>query len=355
MNNPVHAAGNPLNNSFSLDGTDLHLSERGATSPKGSDGGDLASPCANNCQNTTAQYFYVPECPDIGNLRSLSIMNRWTETEFVIADDLEDVGKLSEDEKNFYRFLFTFLSAADDLVNLNIDSLLSLFTQKDIHHYYFEQECIEAVHSRAYSIIQLMLFSNDQAARQEYVTSTLRSPAILSKLEWLERRVAECTSIAEKYILMILIEGIFFTASFAAIAYLRVNNLFVVTCQINNLISRDEAIHVEASCCIFKNYLAGPKPTTARIHTLFKEAVRLECEFLRTAAPRTSNIINIDAICSYVRYSADRLLRALDILPIYDEPKPPADFPLVLMSAASNTNFFERRNTAYSGSVSNDL
>ncbi|AEI00248.1 UL40 protein [Gallid alphaherpesvirus 3] len=302
-----------------------------------------------------SRYFYVPECPDIGHLRALSIMNRWTETEFVVAEDLGDVAKLSEEEKNFYRFLFTFLSAADDLVNLNIDNLLGLFEQKDIHHYYFEQECIEAVHSRAYSIIQLMLFDNDSSARAKYVQSALESPVIQSKLEWLDRRILECTSIPEKYILMILTEGIFFSASFAAIAYLRTNNLFVVTCQINNLISRDEAIHVEASCCIFKNYIAGNKPSTARIQALFSEAVDLECAFLRAAAPRDSRLLDIGSICSYVRYSADRLLRMLDVPPIYGEPSPAADFPLSLMSASNNTNFFERRSTAYSGSVSNDL
>lgn len=309
-------------------------------------------PTTNHC---ASNYFYAPECPDIGHLRALSIMNRWMETEFVISDDLRYVSMLTEEERYFYRFLFTFLSAADDLVNLNIDNLLGLFSQKDIHHYYFEQECIEAVHSRAYSIIQLMLFDNDSLARAEYVKTSLNSPAIQSKLDWLNKRVIECSSIAEKYILMILIEGIFFSASFAAIAYLRINNLFVVTCQINNLISRDEAIHVEASCCIFKNYLMGPKPSIGRVQELFKEAVQIECAFLRTAAPRNSQLLDVEAICSYVRYSADRLLKELDMPPIYNEPKPTADFPLALMTASNNTNFFERRNTAYSGSVSNDL
>uniref|UniRef100_A0AAU0K7F6 ribonucleoside-diphosphate reductase n=1 Tax=Anatid alphaherpesvirus 2 TaxID=3080522 RepID=A0AAU0K7F6_9ALPH len=301
-------------------------------------------------------FFYALQCPDINQLRSLSVLNRWLETEFVVWDDANDVARLTPEELDFYRFIFVFLSAADDMVNLNLDSLQTLFSQKDIRHYYIEQECIEVVHSRVYSIIQLMLFGNDSNARAEYVMKAIRYPEIASKIEWLESRVAECQSIAEKYILMILIEGIFFSTSFAAIAYLRVNNMFVVTCQLNTLISRDEAIHTAASCCIYNNYLEGhAKPSARRIHKLFKEAVKIECEFIKSRAPKNSKILNLDAIYGYVRYSADRLLNEIGVPTIYDEPRPSADFPMALMSAENNTNFFERRSTAYSGSVMNDL
>ncbi|AID52744.1 ribonucleotide reductase subunit 2 [Falconid herpesvirus 1] len=301
-------------------------------------------------------YFYTPQCPDINHLRSLSILNRWLETEFVISDDLKDVCRLTEEELDFYKFIFVFLSAADDLVNLNLGDLQSLFDQKDIHHYYIEQESIETIHSRSYSIIQLMLFQNDAAARAEYVRRCIKDPAITAKISWLDARVAECDSIAEKYILMILIEGIFFSSSFAAIAYLRVNSMFVVTCQINTLISRDEAVHTNASCCIYNNYLKNhPKPSPRRIHQLFKEAVEIECSFLRCRAPKNSKILNLDAIYGYVRYTADRLLAEIKMPTIYDEPRPAVDFPMALMFAENNTNFFERRSTAYSGSVMNDL
>ncbi|RXF35440.1 hypothetical protein EG860_15970, partial [Enterococcus faecalis] len=188
------------------------------------------------------EYFYTSQCPDMDHLRSLSVANRWLETDLPLGDDAKDVAALSEAELEFYRFLFAFLSAADDLVNVNLGSLSELFTQKDILHYYIEQECIEVVHSRVYSAIQLMLFRGDAAARERYVRAALRDEAIRRKVEWLDSRVAECASVAEKYLLMILIEGIFFASSFASISYLRTHNLFVVTCQSNDFISRDEAI-----------------------------------------------------------------------------------------------------------------
>ncbi|BAP00719.1 ribonucleotide reductase subunit 2 [Pteropodid alphaherpesvirus 1] len=312
------------------------------------------APCPN-----PSQYFYTSQCPDINHLRSLSILNRWLETELVFAGDEADVDRLSPGELDFYRFLFTFLSAADDLVTENLGGLSSLFHQKDILHYYVEQECIEVVHSRVYSIIQMILFSNNEQARSDYVARTITHASIRAKVDWLEARVRECSSVPEKFILMILIEGIFFAASFAAIAFLRTNNVLRVTCQSNDLISRDEAIHTTASCCIYNNYLAEyPRPPTQTIYRLFREAVDIEIEFIRAHAPSDSSFLKKDtlaAIEDYVRFSADRLLGLIKLKPLYNAPAPAPEFPLRLMSTEKHTNFFECRSTSYAGAVINDL
>lgn len=308
---------------------------------------------------TPERYFYTSQCPDINHLRSLSILNRWLETELVFVGDEEDVSKLSEGELGFYRFLFAFLSAADDLVTENLGGISGLFEQKDILHYYVEQECIEVVHSRVYNIIQLVLFHNNDQARRAYVARTINHPAIRVKVDWLEARVRECDSIPEKFILMILIEGVFFAASFAAIAYLRTNNLLRVTCQSNDLISRDEAVHTTASCYIYNNYLGGhAKPEAARVYRLFREAVDIEIGFIRSQAPTDSSILSpgaLAAIENYVRFSADRLLGLIHMQPLYSAPAPDASFPLSLMSTDKHTNFFECRSTSYAGAVVNDL
>ncbi|QCA44980.1 ORF18 [Human alphaherpesvirus 3] len=304
-------------------------------------------------QKDCSHFFYRPECPDINNLRALSISNRWLESDFIIEDDYQYLDCLTEDELIFYRFIFTFLSAADDLVNVNLGSLTQLFSQKDIHHYYIEQECIEVVHARVYSQIQLMLFRGDESLRVQYVNVTINNPSIQQKVQWLEEKVRDNPSVAEKYILMILIEGIFFVSSFAAIAYLRNNGLFVVTCQFNDLISRDEAIHTSASCCIYNNYVPE-KPAIARIHQLFSEAVEIECAFLKSHAPKT-RLVNVDAITQYVKFSADRLLSAINVPKLFNTPPPDSDFPLAFMIADKNTNFFERHSTSYAGTVINDL
>ncbi|AAG27191.1 ribonucleotide reductase, small subunit [Cercopithecine alphaherpesvirus 9] len=310
----------------------------------------------NESKHGISRFFYSLECPDINELRSLSISNRWLETDFTLEDDYQYIKCLTEEELSFYKFIFTFLSAADDLVNVNIGSLITLFKQKDIHHYYLEQECIEVVHSRIYSQIQLMLFEGDIFERLRYTEATIQDAYIKAKVDWLEYNVQMNPLIGEKYILMIIIEGIFFTSSFAAISYFRNNGLFVVMCQLNDLISRDEAVHTSASCCIYNNYISyKEKPAIPRIHQLFMEAVNIECNFISAYAPKNQRIINIDAILQYVRYNADRLLSAINIPVLFNAPAPKADFPLAFMTAEKHTNFFERHSTAYTGAVINDL
>ena len=112
----------------------------------------------------------------------------------------------------------------------------------------------------------------------------------------------------------------------------------------------------EAAGPRWNNYLGdAPRPDEARIHQLFAEAVEIECEFLRARAPRDSLLLDLPAIISYVRYSADRLLQAIGASPLFGAPAPAADFPMALMVAEKHTNFFERRSTNYTGTVVNDL
>ncbi|QOD40233.1 ribonucleotide reductase subunit 2 [Macropodid alphaherpesvirus 2] len=305
------------------------------------------------------KYFYTPQCPEINTLRTLSVANRWLESEFVFVGDETDVSRLSREELDFYRFLFTFLAAADDLVAEELGDLAKCFVQKDIAHYYSEQENIEVIHSRTYSIIQLILFNNNAEAREKYVLDNIDHPSIQTKVAWINSRVRECDTLPGKLLFMILIEGIFFAASFAAIAFLRTNNLLRVTCQTNDLISRDEAIHTTASCTLYNLHVPEHhKPPPNYIYRLFREAVDIEISFIRSRAPSNSTILDRTALLAiedYVRFSADRLLGLINMDPIFNVSAPSPDFPLRLMSVEKHTNFFECRNTAYTGTVVNDL
>ncbi|AIU39244.1 ribonucleotide reductase subunit 2 [Testudinid alphaherpesvirus 3] len=303
-----------------------------------------------------ADYYYHTECEDLNILRNLAIKNRWAEDEFMYTDDIKDFSRLDPEALDFYRFIFTFLSAADDKVNINLDQLKQLFPQKDVHHYYATQEDIECVHSRTYAGVQLALFNNDDDARRRYIEANVSHPTIETKFDWLNTKIMENESVPEKYLLMILVEGIFFVASFASIAYLRNHGGFNSVCRSNDLISRDEAIHTQASCCIFNNYLKDHEmPTDERIRSLFTKAVEIECDFLSEKFTQVQKLVDIKAIHSFIRFSADRLMRAIKREPIYNEPAPGPDFPLAFMYIEKNTNFFEQRSTSYCASLSNDL
>lgn len=77
----------------------------------------------------------------------------------------------------------------------------------------------------------------------------------------------------------------------------------------NELISRDEGLHCDFACLMFR-YLVQ-KPSPARVTEIIREAVAIEQEFLSDALPVTMLGMNCDLMCTYIEYVADRLLLEL--------------------------------------------
>ena len=51
----------------------------------------------------------------------------------------------------------------------------------------------------------------------------------------------------------------------------------------NELISRDEGLHTDFACLMFKHLVN--KPSQERIYEIVRDAVEIECEFLTEALP----------------------------------------------------------------------
>ena len=51
----------------------------------------------------------------------------------------------------------------------------------------------------------------------------------------------------------------------------------------NKLISRDEGLHTDFACLMFRHLVN--KPSQDRIYEIVKDAVNIECEFLTEALP----------------------------------------------------------------------
>ena len=78
----------------------------------------------------------------------------------------------------------------------------------------------------------------------------------------------------------------------------------------NELISRDEGLHCDFACLMFK-YLHN-KPSEECIKSIIKEAVVIEQEFLTEALPVRLIGMNNELMKQYIEFVADRLLVALD-------------------------------------------
>jgi len=107
----------------------------------------------------------------------------------------------------------------------------------------------------------------------------------------------------------------------------------------NELISRDEGLHTDFACLLFKHIVH--KPSEERVVEILREAVDIEIAFLTDALPCSLIGMNSTAMTQYIKFVADRLLTELNCSKIYN-----CDCPFEFMnniSMTGKTNFFEKR------------
>ncbi|AJG42987.1 ribonucleotide reductase small subunit [Harp seal herpesvirus] len=300
------------------------------------------------------QFLYSCDHEGFLSLTQETWQNRWFPNQISLTADIAKFHCLNKTECEFYRFLFSFLGFSEKLVNFNIEGLIKEFHSHDMEHYYAEQIAMENIHGKVYANILNMFFNNNIGELKAYATKILNDRALQDKLHWLHKRVADAKTRAEKVLLFLLIEGIFFISSFYCIALLRVKGIMNGVCLANDYISRDEWIHTRAAALLY-NTLVPPeeKPRIEWIHDLFKEAVDVEAAFIECKGSHLSKEKLAD-IRQFLQATADRILKSINLSPIY-RSVPPLDCPLVYVGCKKNVNFFERESSDYTTAVANDL
>lgn len=107
----------------------------------------------------------------------------------------------------------------------------------------------------------------------------------------------------------------------------------------NELISRDEGLHCDFACLMFKHLLHPPSEETVRF--IITNAVSIEQEFLTVALPVKLIGMNCEMMKTYIEFVADRLISELGFKKIYNVTNP-FDF-MENISLEGKTNFFEKR------------
>lgn len=111
----------------------------------------------------------------------------------------------------------------------------------------------------------------------------------------------------------------------------------------NELISRDEGMHCNFACLLFR-YVKN-KPSEERIKAIIIDAVKIEQEFLTDALPVKLIGINCDLMSQYIEFVADRLLGELGCEKHF-KTENPLDF-MDQISMEVKTNFFEKKVSEY--------
>lgn len=130
---------------------------------------------------------------------------------------------------------------------------------------------------------------------------------VAKKAQWALDWIGDTnSSFAERLVAYAAVEGIFFSGSFAAIFWLKKRGLMPGLTFSNELISRDEGLHCDFACLLYKHIVN--KPSDKRVLRIINDAVAIEQQFLADAIPVSLIGMKCKLMCQYIEFIADRLL-----------------------------------------------
>ena len=283
--------------------------------------------------------------PELWKMYKKALASFWTVEEVDLSSDKKDWEKLSADEQHFIKHILAFFAASDGIVNENLALNFCQEVQvPEARAFYSFQIFMEQIHSEMYSLL-IDVYVTDAAEKTRLFQAVETVPCVQKKaawaLKWFDR---ERASFAERLVAFAAVEGIFFSASFCAIYWLKSRNLLRGLGFSNEMIARDEGLHCDFACLLY-SHLQNRLPEE-RVVELVREAVEYETEFVRDALPVELIGMNSGEMTLYVQFCADRLLVALGCAKTYNVANP---FEWMnMISLEGKSNFFEKRVGEYS-------
>jgi len=263
----------------------------------------------------------------------------WTVDEIDLGVDVKDWAKLKADEQHFIKNVLAFFAASDGIV---LENLAQRFTTEvqipEARCFYGFQMMMENIHSETYSIL-IDTYIQDADEKKFLFEAIDNIPSVKQKAEWAFKWIESSDCFAERLVGFAAIEGIFFSGSFCAIFWLKKRGLMPGLTFSNELISRDEGMHTDFACLLYKHL--NNKLTNERIIEIIKEAVEIENSFITEALPCELIGMNSALMSQYIKFIADRLLFTLGVPKIYNESNPFEWMDMI--SLQGKTNFFEKR------------
>ncbi len=110
-------------------------------------------------------------------------------------------------------------------------------------------------------------------------------PSVRAKADWCIRWIASPNEdFATRLVAFAIVEGVFFSSSFAAIFWIRSRGILPGLCMSNELIARDEGMHAAFACLLTSHILQ--KPSYEVVRAMMVEAVVLEHQFFEGSRAR---------------------------------------------------------------------
>ena len=290
----------------------------------------------------------------IWDLYKLQLQNNWTVEEVDLAKDVDDWEHLlNHNDRIFLMHVLAFFASADGIVNANIkENIIDHITIKEAECAYSKQFEMENAHGEMYSLMIDTYIGKNGVLKNKLFNSIKTMPAMKKKTEWCMKWIKSDKPFCHKMLAFAIVEGIFFSGSFASIFWLKLRkgNPMVGLIKSNQFIARDEAIHVKLAVAIYE--LLKNRIKQSVVNEMIKEAVEIEKEFINYALKCDMIGMSSKLMSTYIEYVSDQLLVQFGYNKLYN-----VDNPLEYMNKIGmndKVNFFEARNTAYlDGKVNN--
>ena len=133
--------------------------------------------------------------------------------------------------------------------------------------------------------------------------------------KWINKNV-----VLTRLIAFACVEGIFFSGAFCSIYWLKKRGLMPGLTFSNELISRDEGLHTEFACLLYKSCVNKLDELTFR--SIIRSAVLCEVSFICNSLPVNLIGMNSKLMKQYVQFVADRLCYALGHNKIFNVVNP---------------------------------
>jgi ribonucleoside-diphosphate reductase beta chain len=262
----------------------------------------------------------------------------WTAEEIDLSDDLKHWENMNDGERHFISHVLAFFAASDGIVNENLAvNFMKEVQLPEARCFYGFQIMMENIHSETYALL-IDTYIKDPVEKDRLFHAIDTVPCVGKKAEWALRWI-EGGNFAERLVAFAAVEGIFFSGSFCSIFWLKKRGLMPGLTFSNELISRDEGMHCEFACMLYK--MLENKLTKEAATAIITDAVEIEKEFISDALPVSLIGMNAKLMSQYIEFVADRWLTELGYDKVYNTANP-FDF-MEMISLQGKTNFFEKR------------
>merc|ERR1712168_1324447 len=196
---------------------------------------------------------------DIFQMYKKAVASFWTVEEGDLSKDLADWESLKAEERHFISHVLAFFAASDGIVNEN---LVERFCQEvqvtEARCFYGFQIAMENIHSEMYSLL-IDTYIKDPKERDYLFNAVETLECVKKKADWALNWIGnKDAAFGERVVAFAAVEGIFFSGSFAAIFWLKKRGLMPGLTFSNELISRDEGLHTDFACLMFKHLVHKP-------------------------------------------------------------------------------------------------